>query len=356
MPRAYDAPSDDGNDYPEVYDDWSGPGDAEASALVEIRLPEREDDGEVLREDEAFSGPRHQQGNWAEDTSGRDIYDVPTDTRFPFLRNPAVERAGEESSFEDDSASADGVIAESLHETVEAAEEWFLEKTLEWAADAVHPGAGRLISIALKIKEMVGDAEALASPDDPRNLHVPLFDVTGSLAVDLNVHLRGDDESGDDAPLVSGFLSPGDDGLFGGWQIETERPAAPAQGEGAQSGRHDHPGAAGQAARPTADEAARTRHPGPPRPPVIDYDLSAAVRQVQGPWRRAAALRTAASLLRTRLYARPEFAAEPILVIYDPPVGLGMWLVNPEFPGAVAGRRITIRLNPVTGMTTVFIE
>ncbi|HLH57949.1 MAG TPA: hypothetical protein VKV33_02235, partial [Streptosporangiaceae bacterium] len=126
MPRAYDAPSDDGNDYPEVYDDWSGPGDAEASALAEISLPEREDNGEVLREDEAFSGPRHRQGNWAEDTSGGDVCDVPIGTRFPFLRNPAVERVGEESSFEDDSASADGVIAESLHETVEAAEEWFL--------------------------------------------------------------------------------------------------------------------------------------------------------------------------------------------------------------------------------------
>lgn len=34
-------------------------------------------------------------------------------------------------------------------------------------------------------------------------------------------------------------------------------------------------------------------------------------------------------LSRTRLYARPELAAELILVIYEPLTGLGMWLVNP---------------------------
>jgi hypothetical protein len=90
------------------------------------------------------------------------------------------------AKLEDSSASADSVIAESLHESMEAADQWIFEKTLEFMADVVHPGAGRLIGIALKLKELLGDAEALASPDSPRNLHVPLLDVTSGLTVDLS--------------------------------------------------------------------------------------------------------------------------------------------------------------------------
>lgn len=63
----------------------------------------------------------------------------------------------------------------------------------------------------------------------------------------------------------------------------------------------------------------------------------------------------AARRLRTRLFARPEFAAEPLLVIHDPRTGLGMWLVNPDLPGDLAERRIVLWLNPATGMTIVCI-
>lgn len=90
--------------------------------------------------------------------------------------------------------------------------------------------------------------------------------------------------------------------------------------------------------------------------PVIDYDLSPLKEQVKDPRRRAVVLREAASRLRTRLYARLEFAAEPILVIYDPLAGLGMWLVKPDLYDGLAGRRIPIWMNPVTGETTVSIE
>jgi hypothetical protein len=316
MSRAYDATSDAGDGHPEVHDVQKSPGDAETNALAGMHPREPVDHGRLQQEradGELADGP------WSP-------------------------------------SSADSVIAESLRETVEAAEEWILERSLEVAADAVYPGVGRLINLALKIKEAAGDAEALASPDKPRNLHVPLFDLTGGLVVELNVHLPGDDGWTDDAPLVSGFLSLGDEGLFGGWQIETDRHAQPAQWERPQPGQDALSGVAGQVVRPRADAAAGNRHPEPPEPLVIDYDLSAVVRQVQGPWRRAVVLRTAALRLRTRLFALSRFSVERILVIYDPLAGLGMWLVNPEFSGAVAGLRIAIKLNPDTDTTIVSID
>jgi len=338
MPRAYDASSDAGDDDVEGYQQPEWDTDAYRSAmqpddrawqLQRDVLRDRED----IDPDALADSPRLRHTDEAGETGGEGNRDVPE-----YL--PPTEIG-------DSTESTDSVIAESLYETVEAAEQWTFEKTLEFVADAVHPGAGRLINMALKIKELLDNAEAAASRGSSRNLHVPLFDIAGGLAVDLNVHLRGADGSGDDAPPVSGFLSPGDGGLFGGWELEVDRHAETAYGEGSQSE---------QAARQAVERTDRARHHEPPASLVIEYNLSAVARQVKDPWRRAVVLREAASRLRTESFARPGCTTEPILVIYDPVAGLGMWRVNPDLSEAAAGRRIVIRLKVTTGLMTVFIE
>lgn len=262
----------------------------------------------------------------------------------------------DEARAEDGSASTDGVIAESLRETVEAVEEWFFERAVEVAADTVIPGLGRVINIAFKIKEAFGDIEALTSPDSPHNLHVPLFHVAGGLAVDLNVHLQGSDRAADTAPPVTGFLSPGDDGLFGGWELEVDRPSESKKHEASASDQDARPVSAEHVARPSVAHAERSHRQEPSVSTVIKDDLSLVKRWMNEPWRRAVALREAASRLQTRLYARPEFAAEQVLVICDPLAGLGMWLVNPGLAHSLARRRIVIRLVTDTGIMLVLIE
>jgi hypothetical protein len=51
-----------------------------------------------------------------------------------------------------------------------------------------------------------------------------------------------------------------------------------------------------------------------------------------------------------------EFTAEPVLFIYDPLAGLGMWLVKPDASEAPAGGRIEIRPQLGTGVVTVVIK
>ena len=134
-----------------------------------------------------------------------------------------------------------------------------------------------------------------------------------------------------------------------------DRQAEPGQGE--LSTEDDATlEAAEQVARQAMERSDPARCDEPPALLAIEHDLSPAARLSQDPRRRADILRVTASHLRTRLYARPEFAAEPILVIYDPLVGFGMWMVNPDLSEAAAGRRISIRLKVTTGLMTVFIE
>lgn len=358
MPRAFDASSDAGDDYSEVYHNRNGPSDDEAVALAGMQLPEREDDGGVLlgdRGDGAFGElpcdrEAHQAGDAADRRQNRD-YVAELQKRVD--RVNGLEELDDEVSdddaarLENSSEPTESVITESVHESLEAGGEWAFEQGVELLADVVHPGLGRLVSIAFKVKEILGDAEALATPDSPCNLHVPLLHITGTLSVDLNVHLQGSDGTGDDALPLTGFLSPGDDGLFGGWGIELERPSGSGKEEASASGRD---------ARPDAEQAGRSRSQEPPAPPVIESDLSVVKRRVKEPWRRAVVLREAASRLRTRLFVRPEFAAQPILVIYDPLAGLGMWLVGPDIADGLAGRQIEIWTDLATGATIVSVE
>jgi hypothetical protein len=354
MPRASDASFDAGDDYIERYEEPERDTDAYRAAM---RQPDggvsKHDNGVTLEDPDPgalakppFGEPADEAGESSAEADG----DVPDDWLFGSAGRQGDQPITDiDAEGEDSPESTDSVIAESLSETVEAAEQFTFEKGLELLADVVHPGAGRLINIAFMIKEFVGDAQALASPDSPRNLHVPLLQVTGGLTVDLNVHLHGADGSKDDAPLVSGFLSPGDGGLFGGWALEVDRPSESDEKETPVPDQNARP-----VGRPSAEQAERVRRQESPASPVIEDNLSLVKRRAKDPRRRAVALREAAARLRTRLYAWPEFAAEPILVVYDPLEGLGMWLVKPHLSGSLAGRRIVIRLNPVTGMMTVF--
>jgi hypothetical protein len=275
------------------------------------------------------------------------------------VTRPYYERAhGGLSSYEADSSPperpTESVIAESLDETVEAVEKWSIEKAVEFAADAVHPGLGRVINIGLKVMEVLSDAEAVMSPDSPSDLHVPLLHMPGGIEIDLNVHLPGRDAGSDGGPLLSGFALPGDDGLFGGWAIEKDRRRQDAEKETPRADLDRESILEELLALEKAQQADRARRLGPNPPAEITHHLSGSLPAVD-PLARAVILRDAASQLRSELHDRPEFADRPILVVYDDRAGLGMWMVKPGLSVADAGRRIEIGWEAMTGLMTVRI-
>jgi len=177
--------------------------------------------------------------------------------------------------------------------------------------------------------------------------------VAGALDIDLSVHLSGSRGPRDGTPPVSGFLLPGDDGLFGGWEIQIDRRSDTPGMEPLRSGRDARTGAEEHAAPQSVPPADLIRGHRLGAPAVLAYDLSESVGQIEDPLRRAVILREAASLLRSPLHTRPEFAANPVFVVYDRAAGLGMWVVTPLLSKMIVKRRIAIRLNLDTGMTTV---
>jgi hypothetical protein len=250
-------------------------------------------------------------------------------------------------------AATDSVVVASLEATVEAALKWSVERVVELLADVAHPGLGRVTSVALKVIEVLGDAEALTSPGSPGDLRVPLLDVAGGIELDLNVHLRGG-ETADQAPPVCGFVAPGAGGLSGGWQLEIgRRPKADGK-EPPRSGQDTWTVLAASIARSAAQQADRPRSHGPASPGELTFNLTASV-PTDDPLLRAVTMREAASRLQNQLHARPEFSGKPVIVIYDRISGTGMWLVKPDPSNALALRRIEIRPSLGTGLTAVFL-
>jgi hypothetical protein len=245
------------------------------------------------------------------------------------------------------------VVAASLEATAEAALKWSVERVVELLADVAHPGLGRVISVALKVMEVLGDAEALASPGSPGDLRVPLLDVAAGIELDLNVHLRGG-EIADHGPPVSGFVAPGAGGLFGGWQLEVDRHPKADGKEPPRSGQDTWTVLAASIARPAAQQADRARSHGPGSAGELTFTLAASVPTVD-PLLRAVTMREAASRLRSQVHARPEFTGTPVIVVYDRMGGTGMWLVQPDPSRALALRRIEIRPDLGTGRTAVFL-
>jgi hypothetical protein len=250
--------------------------------------------------------------------------------------------------------TTENVVTASLDATVEA----FVESAIVWAvkvlANAAHPGLGHVISVALKVKEVLDDVNALATPDSSRDLHVPLLGAGDGIELDLNVHLAGHDEAGDHAPLVSGFVAPGDGGLFGGWQLEIDRGAKASEQEAPRSEQDTWTVLAASTAPSRAGQADRAGSYGLRLPAELTDSL--AMAEPKDDRLRTVIMRKAASRLQGQLHALPEFADKPVIVIYDRAARLGMWLVKPDQSKTADRQRIGIRVNLETGLTTVFLR
>lgn len=244
----------------------------------------------------------------------------------------------------------ESVVTASLDATFGAAVTWGIQQVVILLANGVQPGLGHLIDVALKFKEVWDDISALARPDRPRDLHIPLLGAADGIEFDLNVHLPGRDGTADDVPLVSGFVAPGNEGLFGGWQIEIDRRAQAAEREAPPS----EPDTWTVLAASTAGQTEQTGSHGLSSPTKRTFSFATPM-PTDDPL-RAATMRETASRLRSELYARPEFRDEAIIVIHDQAARHGMWLVKPESPEVAAQRRIEIWLSPETGMTTVYLR
>jgi hypothetical protein len=227
-----------------------------------------------------------------------------------------------------------GVIDESLKETGNALRGYVIEKLLELAADAMYPGFGRVINIAFKIEEVVGDVTALVNPDGGDDVHVPLMNIPPGIEFELSVHLPGRGGAGADGPWVSGFVSASDDGLFGGWAIEREEGQS---GADKRLPSNDHDAGRQQAA-------------------VIPYPLSNKMPDTK-PLQQAVHLRDAAQVMQRRLRTdMTDYGHEPVIVVFDERAGCGLWMIQPVLSDKVAGRSIEIRCDLVTGLTTVLIK
>lgn len=249
----------------------------------------------------------------------------------------------------------ESVVTASLDTTVEAFVESAIVRAIEALANVAHPGLGHVISVALNLKEVWDNVNALASPDSPRDLHVPLLGAADGIELDLNVHLPGRNEAGDDAPLVSGFAAPGAEGLFGGWQIEIDRRPKAAEKEAPQSEKDTWTVLAASIAQPAAQQADQTGSHDLSFPAGLTFNLAASV-PTDDPRRRAAIMREAASRLQSELYARPEFMDKAVIVIYNRAAGLGMWMAKPDPSKPIARQRIDMRVNLETGLTTAFLS
>jgi hypothetical protein len=228
---------------------------------------------------------------------------------------------------------------------------------LELAAHLINPALGRVIDIAFKIQEALDDQEALASADSDRQLHVPLLRAGPGLEIELSVQLPGDDQADEDNPRVSGFVSPGDDGLSGGWAIELDKHAAAGEQKTEPSERPVTVEREAGPDEPTATE--RQRQPvgqkvGQIPVALISADLPKIART--DPLRRAAILRETAACLRDWLQSRPGLNGMPLIIIYDERAACGIWVIQSALPAEVFSWHVEIRLETTSDLASVFIN
>lgn len=242
--------------------------------------------------------------------------------------------AGEESPDEtgelDTETVSDGAVAKSLkkplQESIRETGEWLLETSVVFAAHCICPPAGHLVTIAFEAKGVIDDAAALASPDSPRELHVPLVHLPPGFELEANVQLGSEADEGE--PRLSVFVVPGDGGLFGGWALERDEDQETAK----------------QAPRATEqDESAEAA--------VVHANLSAATAASEEPRARAAILRETAYRLQSELWDRPEYSGTSLMVIYDDQADLGMWLARSE--AACSSRKMVLEQDAETGRLVV---
>jgi hypothetical protein len=122
---------------------------------------------------------------------------------------------------------------------------------------------------------------------------------------------------------VSVFLSPGDDGLFGGWAIKREEgPAASEQKRSTAGQQAGQPGAA--------------------------FDIERFLRAVH--------MRDAARLIMPQLQDTPRHRDAPVIAVYDKRAGWGLWMIQSRSSDVAVGRSMEIRCDLMTGVTTVVIK
>jgi hypothetical protein len=226
-----------------------------------------------------------------------------------------------------DEAETGRAFSESLDQTVEATSAWLGEMALEFGAHCINPVLGLAVTIVFKVKEVVDDVEALTDPTSGLDLHVPLVHLPPGLEIELNVQLG---DSGESGPSLSGFVVPGDGGLFGGWALERDK-------------------------RQDTDEQERLqRDLGSRRQAqVIPYDLSKVVEATEDPLFRAIILRERASRLRDQLWTTQEYKDKPLIVVSDERTGCGLWMIRSS--RAISGWQIELRPDTETGLLTVRI-
>jgi hypothetical protein len=167
--------------------------------------------------------------------------------------------------------------------------------------------------------------------------------------------LPGHGALGDDALPVSGFVAPGAEGLFGGWQLEIDRGAKATVKDAPRSEQDIWTVLAASMAPSTAGQTDQAMSYRLRLPAELTYRLATAEPK-DVPRLRAAIMREAASTLQGPLHAQPEFADRAIIVIYNRAAGLGMWLVKPDPIKPIARHRIDMRANLETGLTTAFLR
>lgn len=248
---------------------------------------------------------------------------------------------GRRSSDSQPVAETNRIIAESVSESLKETSAWILETVVVVGVHCINPVLGHVVTIAFKIKEMVGDIEGLTSQDS--ELHLPILPLGPGIDLELAVHLGSKD-----GPLVTVFAAPVAGDLCGAFAVEKDE-------EDDQEG-------ANRKAEPSAKDAARRAADvaGAPSDDSVLYaliacDLSDAVEATADSRRRAAALRNAASLLQRRLRVRSELADRPLIVVYDERASLGMWMILESRLSEVAERHIELRPDTETGLITIRI-
>jgi hypothetical protein len=76
------------------------------------------------------------------------------------------------------------------------------------------------VTLVFEAREVFGDAAALADPDGPGELHVPLVHLAPGMEIEAGLQLG--EVAGTDGPRLSVFAVPADGGLFGGWAMDRD--------------------------------------------------------------------------------------------------------------------------------------
>jgi hypothetical protein len=202
-------------------------------------------------------------------------------------------------------------VGEELDQVISETAQHFLVKTAELIAertlDALVPGTGLVLTVGIRAVEAVRAIQVVT--EGAGEIGVPIYPL-GDIELMVDVRIGGSG-AGEKLPVV-GFLAPGgDDGLFGGFEIE------PLEDD--QKGR-------GPDTRDTVDVALR-QDDGPVRAVIMDIDLSP-IAQETTPRTRAAIMRDWVEQgIQPRLRNHKGIEDVELVVIYDQRLGIGAWLV-----------------------------